>query len=54
MEKRTPDSNKLRGFFGDIVKRSFWQLGIYDGTVAGYVADVLTEFARADNLYQIR
>ena len=53
MEKRTPD-NKLRGFFGDIVRSSFWQLGINDSTVAGYVADVLTEFARADNLYKIR
>jgi len=53
MEKRTPD-NKLRGFFGDIVRNSFWQLGINDSTVAGYVADVLTEFARADNLYNIR
>jgi hypothetical protein len=53
MEKRTLD-NKLRGFFGDIVRSSFWQLGINDVTVAGYVADVLTEFARADNLYKIR
>ena len=53
MEKRTPD-NKLRGFFGDIVRGSFWQLGLNDSTVAGYVADVLTEFARADNLYKIR
>ena len=53
MEKRALD-NKLRGFFGDIVRRSFWQLGINDITVAGYVADVLTEFARADNLYKIR
>ena len=53
MENRVLDS-KLRDFFGDVVRRSFWQLGINDGTVAGYVADVLTEFARADNLYRIR
>jgi hypothetical protein len=53
MENGTPD-NKLRDFFGSIVRRSFWQLGINDGTVAGYVADVLTDFARADNLYRIR
>ena len=53
METRTPDS-KLHGFFVDVVRRSFWQLGINDRTVAGYVADVLTDFARADNLYKIR
>ena len=53
MEKVTP-ANKLRDYFGAIVRRSFWQLGINDGTVAGYVADVLTDFARADNLYRIR
>jgi hypothetical protein len=29
-------------------------LGIYDATVAGYVADVLADFARADNLYKFR
>lgn len=53
MEKTTP-YNKLRDFFGDIVRRSFWQLGINDSTVAGYVAEVLTDFARADNLYKVR
>jgi hypothetical protein len=37
-----------------MVRQSFWQLGIYDAMVANYVADVLTEFARADNLYRIR
>jgi hypothetical protein len=46
--------NKLQNYFLNIVRQSFSQLGIYDATVAGYVADVLTEFARADNLYQIR
>lgn len=53
MEKRTPD-NKLHGFFLNVVRQSFWQLGINDATVARYVADLLTDFARTDNLYQIR
>lgn len=53
METRSGD-NKLKGFFLNVVRQSFWQLGINDAMVANYVADVLTEFARADNLYRIR
>jgi|SRR5262245_12979881 len=53
MENRAAD-NQLRGFFRHSVRQSFWQLGIHDATVAGYVADVLTEFARTENLYKIR
>jgi hypothetical protein len=53
MEDR-PSDNRLHGFFLKVVRQSFWQLGIYDATVAGYVADVLVEFARADNLYKFR
>ena len=46
--------NRLQKFFLKVVRQSFWQLGIYDATVAGYVADVLTDFARSDNLYRFR
>jgi hypothetical protein len=53
MEKRVSDA-KLQAFFNNLVRQSFWQLGIYDATVAQYVADVLVEFARADKLYPIR
>ena len=53
METRSGD-NKLKGFFLNLVRQSFWQLGINDAMVANYVADVLTEFARTDNLYRIR
>jgi hypothetical protein len=53
MEKK-PADNKLQGFFLKLVRQSFWQLGINDATVANYVADVLTEFARADNFYRFR
>lgn len=53
MENRDSD-NRLQSFFLKVVRQSFWQLGIYDGTVAGYVADVLADFARTDNLYKIR
>lgn len=47
-------NSRLQAFFVKIVRQSFWQLGIYDATVTGYVADVLADFARADNLYKIR
>ncbi len=53
MEERSAP-NKLRDFFLNVVRQSFWQLGIHDATVATYVADVLTEFSRSDNLYKIR
>lgn len=44
----------LRDFFHQSVRQSFWQLGIHDTTVSSYVADVLTEFARSENLYKLR
>ncbi|MGH7853401.1 MAG: hypothetical protein ACREP3_08155 [Candidatus Binatia bacterium] len=53
MENSSAD-NRLQQFFLKMVRQSFWQLGIYDATVAGYVADVLAEFARSDNLYKFR
>ena len=53
MENRA-SNDRLQKFFLEMVRQSFWQLGIYDATVAGYVADVLAEFARSDNLYKFR
>jgi len=53
MEKRVL-SERLNQFFLSVTRQSFWQLGINDATVAGYVADVLTDFARMDNLYRLR
>jgi len=47
-------AGQLHGFFHQSVRQSFWQLGIHDATVTGYVADVLTEFARSENLYKVR
>jgi len=47
-------SDRLQGFFLSLTRQSFWQLGINDATVARYVADVLTDFARSDNLYRMR
>jgi hypothetical protein len=52
--ERNLSQNRLQSFFHKLTRQSFWQLGICDATVAGYVADVLTDFARSDNLYRIR
>jgi hypothetical protein len=53
MEQRIANE-RLNKYFLNVTRQSFWQLGINDATVAEYVADVLTDFARADRLYQIR
>ncbi|MBI4527501.1 MAG: hypothetical protein HY695_27210 [Deltaproteobacteria bacterium] len=53
MEKKF-SSERLQNFFLHLTRQSFWQLGINDLTVAGYVADVLTDFACSDSLYRIR
>lgn len=53
MEKKI-SGDRLQGFFLNLTRRSFWQLGINDATVAGYVAEVLTDFASADSLYRVR
>ncbi len=46
--------DRLQGFFLDMTQRCFGELGIRDTEVTGYVADVLTEFARSDRLYRLR
>ncbi len=53
MEKKII-TDRLNKFFLNLTRQSFWQLGINDATVADYLAAVLTEFARADRLYQVR
>lgn len=53
MEKSL-STDRLQGFFLNLTRQSFWQLGINDATVARYVADVLTDFASADSLYRVR
>lgn len=53
MEKKI-SGDRLQNFFLDLTRQSFWQLGINDATVAGYVAEVLTDFASTDSLYRLR
>jgi hypothetical protein len=52
-EKRVVEG-KLQTFFHNVIRQSFRQLGINDSTVTRYVADVLTDFAKSENLYRMR
>src|SRR2546423_1066638 len=53
MKETKITNERLNHFFYDMTRRSFWQLGINDATIARYVADVLTDFASTNNLYRI-
>ncbi len=47
-------SPRLSRFFHWLIRRSFQDLRIREPTVAHYIADMLAEFARTENLYKIR
>ena len=53
-EEIKTSNNSLEGYFLQVVRQSFCQVGIYDATVAQYIAQVLAEFALAENLYRMR
>jgi hypothetical protein len=53
MEKPVAGS-PLHDFFLRMTRRSFDELGLGDQAVVGYVAAVLTDFARTDRLYAAR
>ena len=45
----------IRSFFNKLVKMSFFDLGKeQDSVAAGYLTDMLTEFARTEKLYKLR
>lgn len=47
-------SSKLYRFFYRTVRRSFYDLKIKEPKITNYMAILLSEFARTDNLYKIR
>ena len=53
---RTPESSseKLKGFFLGVVRKSFDQLGLGDRQITEYVASVLAEFGRSDRWLALR
>jgi hypothetical protein len=54
MSEESKSLDSLHGYFLQVVRRSFWQVGLYDATIAQYIAQVLVDFAVADNLYKLR
>jgi hypothetical protein len=50
-----PLEPSLRQLFHDVVSECYdARLGLRDAEISSYVADLLTEFCRADNVYRIR
>jgi hypothetical protein len=47
-------STRLHEFFLSMARKSFAELGVEDQDVVGYVAALMTEFARADRLYALQ
>jgi hypothetical protein len=55
MEKpKSVASTALHEFFLDTTQRCFHELSVGDEAVIGYIAAVLTQFARSDRLYMLR
>ena len=46
--------DRLRSFFLECARKSFWDLGLHDNTVIEYVSDMLTTFAHSDQLYRLQ
>ena len=50
-----PLENSLRQLFHEVVSECYdSRLGLRDAEISSYVADLLTEFCRAENIYRIR
>jgi hypothetical protein len=47
-------SEKLKGFFFNLVRQSFSQLGVHDQPVTEYIANVLTDFSRSERWLALR
>jgi hypothetical protein len=51
---KTISGDRLKAFFFECARKSFWELGLNDHAVIEYVANVLTAFAHTDQLYRLR
>lgn len=50
-----PEQHSLRQLFHDVVSECYdSRLGLHDSEISTYVADLLTEFCRVENIYRIR
>ena|SRR2546427_2757001 len=51
---KTISGDRLKVFFFECARKSFWELGLNDQAVIEYIANVLTAFAHTDQLYRLR
>jgi hypothetical protein len=51
---KTISGDRLKVFFFECARKSFWDLGLNDQAVIEYIANVLTAFAHTDQLYRLR
>ena len=50
-----PQEHCLRQLFHDVVSECYdSRMGMHDAEISTYVADLLTEFCRADHVYRVR
>jgi hypothetical protein len=50
-----PETHPLRSFFTEVVERNFSSMiGLRDPEVSGYIANMLTEFCEAEQMFAIR
>ena len=54
MPLQRSSSQKLHGFFRELVRKSFDQLGMGDHVIVEYVASVLTDFSHSDRWLRLR
>ena len=54
MPVQPSSAQKLKGFFFQLVRKSFNQLGMGDQQIAEYIAAVLTDFTRSDKWLRLR
>jgi hypothetical protein len=54
MRVQPSSAQKLKGFFLELVRKSFSEVGVGDQQINDYVATVLAEFSRSDHWLQIR
>jgi hypothetical protein len=49
-----PESSQLQQLFNHVVERNYEEVGVRQAEVHAYVANLLTEFCEAENLYKIK
>ncbi|MBI3795345.1 MAG: hypothetical protein HY268_00035 [Deltaproteobacteria bacterium] len=51
---KTISGDRLKIFFFECARKSFWELGLNDQAIIEYIANVLTAFAHTDQLYRLQ